>query len=108
MKKSYIIKAVLFALIFILLFAYVSKVVTYPSDYRNYQWIGGFYEEEEESLDAVYIGSSNCYAFWNSMTAWEEYGITVYPYSCNAMSFLATEYLIKETKKVYIKKYSKI
>ena len=99
MKKNYIIKAVLFTLIFILLFAYVSKVVTYPSDYRNYQWIGGFYEEEEGSLDAVYIGSSNCYAFWNSMTAWNEYGIAVYPYSCNAMSFLATEYLIKETRK---------
>lgn len=99
MKKNHIIKAVLFTLIFILLFAYVSKVVTYPSDYRNYQWIGGFYEEEEESLDAVYIGSSNCYAFWNSMTAWDEYGIAVYPYSCNAMSFLATEYLIKETRK---------
>lgn len=99
MKKNYIIKSVLFALIFILLFAYVSKVVTYPSDYRNYQWIGGFYEEEEESLDAVYIGSSNCYAFWNSMTAWDEYGIAVYPYSCNAMSFIATEYLIKETRK---------
>jgi len=99
MKKSYIIKAVLFTLIFILLFAYISKVVTYPSDYRNYQWIGGFYEEEEESLDAVYIGSSNCYAFWDSMTAWDEYGIAVFPYSCNAMSFLATEYLIKETRK---------
>ena len=99
MKKNYIIKAVLFTLIFVLLFAYASKVVTYPSDYRNYQWIGGFYEEEEESLDAVYIGSSNCYAFWNSMTAWDEYGIAVYPYSCNAMSFLATEHLIKETRK---------
>lgn len=99
MKKNYIIKTVLFALIFILLFSYVSQVVTYPSDYRNYQWIGGFYEEEEESLDAVYIGSSNCYAFWNSMTAWDEYGIAVYPYSCNAMSFIATEYLIKETRK---------
>ena len=99
MKKKYIVKAVIFASVFGVLLHQVSKVVTTPSDYRNYQWISGFYEEEEDSLDVVYVGSSNCYAFWNPMVAWEEYGITSYPYACNDQPFAVSEYLIEEIKK---------
>ena len=61
--------------------------------------MSGIYEEPENSLDAVYIGSSNCYAFWNPNIAWEEYGIAVYPYCCSTQPLLATEYLIKEARK---------
>lgn len=99
MKKIYVIKAVAFVAIFAVLLGAVSKVMTYPADYRNYQWVAGFYEEEENSLDAVYIGSSNCYAFWSPLTAWEEFGIAVFPYSTNAQPFIAAKYLIQETKK---------
>ena len=84
---------------FLVIFSYVSKVVTVPEDYRNYQWVAGFYEEPEDTLDAVYIGSSNCYAFWNSLTAWEENGIAVWPYAAHGMMFEATEYIIKEGRK---------
>lgn len=99
MKKKYIIKAVAFIVIFAVLFGGLSKIMTYPADYRNYQWVAGFYEEPDESLDAVYIGSSNCYAFWNPLTAWQEYGIAVYPYATNAQPFAAAKYLIKEARK---------
>ncbi len=99
MKKINVVKTIAFVTLFLVLFAGVSKVMTCPADYRNYQWIAGFYEEPKESLDAVYIGSSNCYSFWNSLTAWQEYGIAVFPYSTNAQPFAAAKYLIKETKK---------
>lgn len=99
MKMKYAIRIVAFILIFGLIFGAISKIVTVPSDYRNYQWVAGFYEEEKDSLDAVYVGSSNCYSFWNPMTAWNEYGIAVWPYATNGMLFEATEYIIKEAQK---------
>ncbi len=94
-----IAKAALFLLIFILLFLGVSKVMNSTEDYNNYQWIRGFYEEPERSLDAVYIGSSTCFAYWNPLYAWENYGIAVYPYTCNSQHFITTEYLIREVRK---------
>lgn len=92
-------KAALFLIIFLALFAGVSKVMNHPGDNRNYQWIAGFYDEPEGSLDAVYIGSSTCYAYWNPLTAWEEHGIAVYPFTSNAQHFITTEYLIREARK---------
>ncbi len=63
------------------------------------QFIPGFYEERENSLDAVYIGSSNCYTTWNSAFAFKEHGICVYPYSSNGQPFYASRYLIEEARK---------
>lgn len=99
MKHKHLIKALAFSLIFILLFSYATQVVTVSSEDNEYQWISGIYHEPENSLDAVYIGSSNCYAFWNSNYAWNEYGIAVYPFTCSTMSLLTAEYVVKEARK---------
>lgn len=99
MMKKNLLRAVAFILLFVLCFLPVSRIFSQPEDKRNYQWIAGFYEEPEESLDAVYIGSSNCYSFWNPLIAWESHGITVYPYSCNDQPFAATAHLITEVRK---------
>ena len=99
MKKTHVLKVAIFAVIFILLLNLINPILSYTYDIRNYQMMGGFYEEEENSLDAVYIGSSTCYAFWNPLTSWNEYGIAVYPYSCNAQPFEVAEYMIAETRK---------
>ncbi len=99
MRKKEFLRAVAFAVLFILCFRPVSRLFSQPEDRRNYQWVGGFYEEPEASLDAVYIGSSNCYAFWNPLLAWESHGITVYPYATNDQPFAATSYLITEVRK---------
>ncbi len=94
-----IVRSIIFLIVFVLLFLGVSKVLIFPGDYRIYQWIAGFYQEPKASLDAVYIGSSNCYAFWNPLTAWADYGIAVYPYASSAQHFIAAEYLIREARK---------
>lgn len=93
------IKATAFSLIFILLFLIVSHVLTVSSSDLEYHRMTGIYNEPESSLDAVYIGSSNCYAFWNQLLAWEEYGIAVYPYTCSSMPLMVTEYMIREARK---------
>lgn len=94
-------KGIIFVMIFLLLFSGFSKILNNSGDTRNYQRLVGFYEEPKNSLDAVYIGSSTCYAYWNSLAAWKQYGVAVYPYSTNAQHFVATEYLVKEVRKYH-------
>ena len=93
-----ILRVVAFILLLILVITAVSEPLVSVSSI-DYHLIAGFYEEPEESLDAVYIGSSNCFVFWNPLFAWEEYGICVYPFASSAQPFYAAEYLIKECRK---------
>lgn len=99
MQWKKLIKGIAFIILFAVLFTGASRVLTTPGDYRNYQWIAGFYEEPEDSLDAVYVSSSTAYAYWNSLVAWDQYGIAVYPYTSNSQHFITTEHLIKEVRK---------
>lgn len=99
MQHSRIIKAVTFIILFTFLFSLLTQILTVSSTDMEYQWMSGIYEEPENSLDAVYLGSSNCYAFWNPNLAWEEYGIAVYPYTCSSQPLIVAEYLIKEARK---------
>ncbi len=92
-------KSVVFILVAAVLFIFVSRAFTVDQSDLQYPRMNGIYTEEENSLDAVYIGSSNAYAYWNPLIAWEEYGITVYQYGTSNMSFSTTEYLVKEARK---------
>lgn len=97
--KTNALRAVAFWALFALLLYPVTRVFAHYPDYRSYQTIGGFYEEADDSLDAVYLGSSNCYAFWNALVAWHNHGLAVYPYASPDQPFYATEYLIREVRK---------
>ena len=102
MKKQaikFIIKAIAFATVFALLFVGSTRILSVGMDRYSAHILNGFYDEEPESLDAVYFGSSNVLAFWNPMLAWEQYGLAVHPYSCNSQPLTVVEYLIKEARK---------
>ncbi len=97
MKKA--LRAIVFFALLAALMIPLSKVMTSTEDYRNYQWVHGFFEEREDSLDAVYLGSSATYAFWMAPLAWENYGITVYPLASNSQPLAAAEGIIREARK---------
>ena len=60
MKKRRFIEAIVFLVLVTGVLAVLTKITTNSGDYRNFQWIRGFYEEREDSLDAVYIGLLVC------------------------------------------------
>lgn len=99
MTKKHVLKAAAFLLLFAIAFYPIGRVFSRPQNDHNYHMIAGFYEEPENSLDAVYIGSSNCFVFWNSAAAWQNYGIAVYPYACDSLPFVSTTYMMAETRK---------
>lgn len=90
------------AIIFMIGLIFVYKGVEYPFRVVSYQIrtsVTGFYDIEEKTLDAVYIGASNVFAFFQAPLAWEEYGYTIYPYAIPSMPAHATKYMIEEVRK---------
>ncbi len=55
--------------------------------------------QKEESLDAVYLGTSTTYASWLAPYAFENYGITVYSMASAAQPLFASKYIIDDMKR---------
>lgn len=93
-----VIKVILFFAISVFLLVLVQKPFR-ERDERIYDAYEEFYQERENSLDAVYIGSSTTYAFWQPIAAWENTGFAVYPITSPSMPPQSIKYLIAEARK---------
>ena len=92
MKK--ITKIIIFAIIFFLIFFIVDHIL----------WIAPtpvseFYKEKENSLDIVYIGSSNTFTSFNNLLAYDLYGYKTGFLAANSQAFGLAKYLIIESEK---------
>lgn len=93
------IKIVVAVALFVAAFLGAQAILTGSPDRRDAQRVTGFYDQRAGSLDAVFLGSSATYAFWMAPYAWQEYGITVYPYATADQPLLTTKYLVEEVRK---------
>ena len=82
-KKSKIIKAVVFMILLACSFLVVQKLFR-VGEISNASMHKSF-AKEKDSLDAVYMGSSVTYSFWNPLLAWEQTGYKVFSYSVSLM-----------------------
>lgn len=98
-KHKRIIKICSAIAVFLLIFSFLSSALVCPNDYRPYQWVGAFYENEPDTIDAVYIGSSTVYGFWCPSIAWKNYGISVWNYTSPNQPFAAAKYIIEDCRK---------
>lgn len=62
--------------------------------------IRGFYLEPENSLDMVLIGSSENYAGYSPVLAYEEFGFTSYPYTLSGTDFDLFPYELEQVLRV--------
>lgn len=103
MKKwSAPIKCIAFLGIFVLLFVYVQELLRdkwAEGEYNVTTKVRGFYEEEENTLDVVFIGSSQMYADMAPAVLFSEYGITSYDFCANEQPMWISYYYIKEALK---------
>ncbi len=74
-----------------------DKRVTF--DYDTTRKVEGFYAEEKNSLDFVFIGSSQLFTSVVPAVLWEEYGITSYDFGANEQPMYLSYYYIKEAIK---------
>lgn len=74
-----------------------DKRVTF--DYDTTRKVEGFYAEEKNSLDFIFVGSSQMFTSVVPAVLWEEYGITSYDFGSNEQPMYLSYYYIKEALK---------
>ena len=65
----------------------------------NKEMYRSLYQEPDNSYDALIVGGSNVYTFWQAPLAWKEYGIAAFPLSTPGLPCDAIPYLIEEAEK---------
>lgn len=97
-----LIKCIAFISIFVLLFLYVQELLRdkwAEGEYNVTTKVRGFYEEKENTLDVIFIGSSQMYADMAPAVLFHEYGITSYDFCANEQPMWISYYYIKEALK---------
>ena len=62
----------------------------------NRMRLDGYYLEEKDSLDVVFIGASDCYASFAPGLAYEKFGITSFAYATASATAGASKTMVKE------------
>ena len=91
-------KCFLFTVLLFMLLSYIMPIFT-VDDKRPYQMYEAFYNEKNDSVDAVIIGASNSYASWQSAIGWGDYGIAVSMLGFADLMPQAIRYYIEEARK---------
>ena len=102
MKKRDAFRLICFICVFCILFVIVSAVLRdkrIAGEYNPTTKIRGFYQEQKDSLDFVFVGSSQLYAHVAPAVLWEEYGFTSYDFAANEQPLWISYYYIKEALK---------
>ena len=98
MKYRRLLRIPVFALVSLLVLLWVQKafcIRDYSIDSRE----RGFKMEKKNTVDAVYIGASHVFSFFEPPLAYEDYGITVFDYAIPSMPLASIAYRVKEAYK---------
>ena len=93
-----IISIIALCIVFVILLGLTSQVL-HVDESVSHELISGFYNEPENSLDAVLIGPSCVYLLYEPPLAWKHYGITTWSYSSPGQPFEAAQYIIEDAQK---------
>lgn len=98
MTKKQFIRSFIFCIVAICVFLGLASVLKKKNS-DSAERFNTFYEEEKNSLDAVYIGSSGTDRYWNGPLAYHDYGMAVYPLTTNSQPVAAIKGCIREVLK---------
>ncbi len=92
------LRAIGFLIAFVIVFNFVQLHFG-VSDPRSYEAEIGYLKEKPDSLDAVLIGSSAAFEFYQPLFGWSEYGIAVWSYAIYSAPVLAMKHYLIEAQK---------
>ena len=96
-------KKVIYAIILVLLLfgtaAFANQICKAKFTGDSTTIINGFYEEEKNSIDVIFIGSSNCFCTVNPLILYEKYGITAYDFASSSQPMNISLLYLKEALK---------
>ena len=98
----FITKCICFFLIFAILFVVIQENLRdkwAEGEYDVSVKVDGFYAEEPDTLDVVFVGSSQMYADMAPAVLFDRFGITSYDFCANEQPLWVSYYYIKEAIK---------
>ena len=88
-----------FVLIFTIILTIISLIFVPKWRGLDAEQMRGLYQEEENSIDVVMLGSCNMYSSYSPVIAYEQYGITSYVYACPDQELVISYHYLKEALK---------
>lgn len=94
-------KTILFLAIGGVILFQVSRLFGVSNEFSEHaeMMVNGYYEQEENTIDAVLIGNSHVYRYWQPAFAWGEYGLATMEWSTSDLPYGAMKNVVIETCK---------
>ncbi len=100
MRIKRIVQTIIFVLVFVLMFGYVYKVLSWKDTSGDYSSsMKSFYELEEDVVDVIFLGSSHCYCSVNNSILWDEHGISSFSLAISGQDLASTYHCMVESLK---------
>lgn len=93
------LRVLVFLLIAGLLFVYLNQVFSIGNTDASKEIIQSFYEEEEDTVDVIYMGTSATNRYYNPGLAYEEAGVAAYDLAVMGMPMFFMPTMIEEVEK---------
>lgn len=93
------IKIFLFLGIFVFLFIGAEQTLKLNMGHRGSDSVKGLYEEEENSIEVLFIGASTMFCTADPLVLYEEYGIASYDYGSSSQPFELSYLFMQEALK---------
>ena len=108
MKKKILINS-FFIIVAIFIFLGLQKVFTASNSLTEHaeMMMDGYYNEKENTVDAVIIGNSHIYRYWQGAFGWQQHGIAALSFStsdmpCNIFRNMGIEVMKTQKPKVIV------
>lgn len=98
MVKKQIAKLVSFFLIVAVLLSGLCGMFEYENSHMT-ERLQTYKELEKDTVDAVYVGTSGVHCFWLAAKAYDDYGLTAYPLTADAMPSWVVKNMVEEALK---------
>ncbi len=94
-------KTILFVAIGCVILFWVSRLFGVSNEYSEHaeMIVNGYYEQAEDSIDALLIGNSHVYRYWQPAFAWNEHGLASMEWSTSDMPYGAMKNVVIEALK---------
>lgn len=93
------LRVLIFLVVAALLFVYLNQVFSIGNTDASKEIIQSFYEEEDDTVDVVYLGTSATNRYYNPALAYEEEGIAAYDMAIMGMPMFFVPTMIDEVEK---------
>ena len=98
-RENKIVRVVLFLIVAALLFVYLNRVFTIGNSDSNKQIFNGFYAQEEETIDVMYLGTSATNRYFIPPKAYNDEGIAAFDLATMGLPMFFVPNLIDEVEK---------